>query len=151
MHILKKQCSTLNLLYSDPDIINLTAYGIEGEDYVVHDDGRMGYPDGVDATNVGYSCANMLWSFGYEFNAHVWETNDADVWEQTKEWNKTGLVSKAYGFVFNNTPVANEVAAVQNVYDDQYRMSLQCGLVDIDEALDKMNEELYAAGLRHNY
>ena len=143
----EKAMQFLNLLYSDPDIINLLAYGIEGEDYIVHDDGRIGYPDGVDATNVGYSCANMLWSFGYEFNAHVWETNDADVWEQTKEWNKTGLVSKAYGFVFNNTPVANEVAAVQNVYD-QYRMSLECGLVDIDEALDKMNEELYAAGLQ---
>ena len=39
------------------------------------------------------------------------------------------------------------MAAVKNVYD-QYRMSLECGLVDIDEALDKMNEELYAAGLQ---
>ena len=75
----EKAMQFLNLLYSDPDIINLLAYGIEGEDYVVHDDGRISYPDGVDATNVGYSCANMLWSFGYEFNAHVWETNDADV------------------------------------------------------------------------
>lgn len=143
----EKAMQFLNLLYSDSDILNLIVYGQEGEDYVVHDDGRIGYPDGIDATSVGYSCANMLWSFGYEFNAHVWETNEADVWDQTKEWNTTGLVSKAYGFVFNNTPVANEVAAVQNVYD-QYRMSLECGLVDIDEALTQMNEEMYAAGLQ---
>ena len=77
----------------------------------------------------------------------MWETNDPDVWEQTKEWNKTGVKSKAYGFVFNTAPVSNEIAAVQNVYD-QYKMSLECGVVDPEETLKEMNEQLYAAGLQ---
>lgn len=143
----EKAMEFLNLLYTDPDVLNTIVYGIEGEDYILHDDGRVGYPEGIDSSTVGYSMANMLWSFGYEFNAYVWETNDSEVWEQTKEWNETGLVSKAYGFVFDSTSVANEMASVQNVYD-QYRMSLECGVVDPDEALDEMNEKLYTAGLQ---
>lgn len=143
----EKAMQFLNLLYTDPDVLNTIVYGIENEDYVIHEDGRIGYPEGVDATNVGYSMSNMLWSFGYEFNAYVWETNDPDVWEQTKEWNKTGLVSKAYGFVFDNTPVANEIAAVQNVYD-QYRMSIECGVVEPESALEEMNEKMRSAGLK---
>lgn len=142
----EKAMEFLNLLYTDAELLNLIVYGIEGEDYVLHEDGRVGYPEGVDATNVGYSMSGMLWSFGNEFNAYVWETNDPDVWEQTKEWNKTGLKSKAYGFVFNPTPVSNEIAAVQNVYD-QYRMSLECGVVDPESTLEEMNEQLKAAGL----
>ena len=43
--------------------------------------------------------------------------------------------------------VSNEIAAVQNVYD-QYRMSLECGVSDPNEVLDEMNEKLYAAGLQ---
>ena len=137
----------LNLLYTDPDVINLLAYGVEDVDYVVHEDGRVGYPEGLDSSTVGYSMASQLWSFGYEFNAHVWETNEPDVWEQTKEWNQTGLVSKAYGFVYDPTPVATAKAAVQNVYDE-YRMSLECGVVDPETTLAEMNERMYAAGLQ---
>ena len=136
----------LNLLYTDADILNTIVYGLEGEDYEIRDDGRIGYPEGIDSSSVGYSLANMLWSFGNEFNAYVWETNDPDVWEQTKEWNTQGKFSKAYGFVFDPTPVQNEIAAVQNVYD-QYKMSLECGLVDPDETLPKMVEEMKKAGL----
>ena len=137
----------LNLMYTDSDVINILAYGIEGEDYVVREDGRIGYPEGIDASNVGYSRANQVWALGNQFNAYVWETNDIDLWEQTAAWAKTGIKSKAYGFTFDPTPVSNEEAAVKNVYD-QYSMSLECGVVDPETTLAEMNEKLYAAGLQ---
>jgi len=137
----------LNLMYTNADVLNLITYGIEGQDYVVKEDGTIYYPDGLGATTVPYSMQGMNWSFGNEFNGHVWYGNAPDIWEQTAEWNKTGLVSEAYGFVFDSGSVANEKAAVQNIYD-QYRMSLECGLVDYEEVLDEMNEKLYAAGLQ---
>lgn len=143
----EKAMELMNLLYVDKDIINLLVYGIEGEDYVVHDDGRIGYPEGVNSSSVGYSMASMLWSFGNAFNAYVWETNDPDIWDQTRKWNQSGFTSKAFGFVFDSTPVSIEIAEVQNVYD-QYRMGLECGLVEPAEALDEMNQKLYAAGLQ---
>ena len=91
--------------------------------------------------------ASMLWIMGNQFNAHVWETNEPDIWEQTKAWQQEGIESKAYGFVFDPTPVANQEASVQNVYD-QYRMSLECCVVDPESTLAEMNEKLYAAGLQ---
>lgn len=143
----EKAMQFLNLLYTDPDVINLLAYGIEGEDYVIHEDGRIGYPEGKDATTVGYSMSSITWALGNQFNCYVWETNDPDIWEQTKAYQNEGVESLAYGFVFDPTPVANQEAAVQNVYD-QYRMSLECGVVDPESTLAEMNEKLYAAGLQ---
>lgn len=143
----EKAMELMNLLYTDPEIINLLIYGIEGEDYERREDGRIGYPDGVDSRTVGYSMANMLWSFGNTFKSYVWETNDPDIWDQTREWNQNGLTSKAFGFAFDSTPVSVEMAAVQNVYD-QYRMGLECGLVEPMPALEEMNQKLYAAGLQ---
>lgn len=143
----EKAIEFLNLMYTDADIINLMAYGIEGTHYEKNEDGTIGYPEGVDSTNSGYNMGSMVWSLGNEFNAYVWEGNDPTIWEQTEEWNTTGVTSKAFGFRFNNVSVGNELAAVQNVYD-QYRMSLECGVLDPAETLDQMNEELYAAGLQ---
>lgn len=142
----EKAMQFINLMYTDADLVNLMTYGIEREDYVKHEDGRIGYPEGKDITTVGYNQASMLWGMGNEFIAHVWETNPADIWGQTKAWNKTGVVSEAFGFVFNSNPVANEKASVQNVYN-QYTMSLECGIVDPDTILDEMVEKLNAAGL----
>lgn len=143
----EKAMEFLNLMYTDSDVINYLAYGIEGEDYVVHDDGRIGYPDGLDSTTVGYSMASAIWSLGNQFNAYVWETNDLDIWEQTKEYQDSAEASLAFGFVWDPTPVSNQVAAVQNVYD-QYTSSLENGVVDPESTLEEMNEKLYAAGLQ---
>ncbi|MDO5425411.1 MAG: ABC transporter substrate-binding protein [Eubacteriales bacterium] len=143
----EKAMQFINLLYTDPEIVDLMCYGIEGEHYVVNDDGTIRYPDGVDATTVGYNMSANVWAVGNEFLAKVWETNDPDVWEQTKEWNQTGIVSKAYGFFYDNIDVTTEMAAVQSVYDE-YRMSLECGALDPETTLPEMNEKLYAAGLQ---
>ena len=143
----EKAMQFISLLYTDPDVLNLLVYGEEGVDYEKREDGRIGYPKEGGASAVGYSMSSMLWAFGNEFNAYVWETDDADIWEKTKEWNQSGYVSKAYGFVYDSTPVATEVAAVQNIYD-QYKMALECGLVDPDAVLPELNEKLYAAGLQ---
>ena len=144
----EKAMQFINELYTNPDIINLMCYGIEGEHYVENEDGTITYPEGVDATTVGYNMSSNVWAVGNEFLAKVWETNDPDVWEQTQEWNKTGIVSKAYGFFYDNINVTTEMAAVQSVYDE-YRMSLECGVLDPETTLPEMNEKMYAAGLQN--
>jgi len=143
----EKAMMLLNELYTNPDVINLMAYGIEGEHYAFEDDGTINYPAGVDSASSGYNMGNMVWSFGNEFIAHIWHGNSIDVWEQTKVWNKSGLFSKANGFVFNPLPVANEITAVQNIFD-QYKMGLECGVLDPEKTLPEMNDKLYKAGLQ---
>jgi len=146
----EKAMQFLNLQYTDPDVLNLMVYGIEGEDYRINENGTVGFPEGVDTSNVGYSVAGMTWSFGNEFNAYVWETNEPDIWEQTKKWNAEATYSKAYGFRWDSTPVANEIAACSNIYKE-YNLSLENGLIasdQIDAVLEEMNNRLYDAGLQ---
>lgn len=133
-----------NEMYTNPDVMNLLSWGIEGQHYAQKGDGMIGFPEGVTAGTSGYNL-NMTWQWGNEFIAHVWEA-DADLWKQTAEFNKTGKVSKALGFVFNPEPVSAEVAAVTSVVNEYYR-ALELGVVDPDEVLPEMLKRMDTAGL----
>ena len=50
--------------------INLLNFGIENEDYVILEDGRIDYPEGQDANSVGYS-VNETWLFVNQYLSHV--------------------------------------------------------------------------------
>ena len=58
---------TLNLWFSDEEIGNLISYGIDGEHYVLNDDGMGEYLPGQDANSCAYhpgsdiSNTNFLW------------------------------------------------------------------------------------------
>ncbi|MDY3917539.1 MAG: ABC transporter substrate-binding protein [Candidatus Limivivens sp.] len=143
----EKAMEFINLLFTDEDIVNLMCYGIEGEHYVVKDDGTITWPEGKDASTVGYNMSANAWAVGNEFLSKVWETNDPDIWEQTQAWNETGVVSKAYGFFYDNSAVTTEITAVQSVYDE-YRLALESGVLDPETTLAEMNEKMYAAGLQ---
>lgn len=141
----EKAMQFLNLMYTDPDIVNLLSYGIEGVHYVKTDDGFIDFPEGVTTENSGFNL-NMNWMMGNEFIGHIWKGNSKTLWEDTKKFNETAIKSKAMGFVFDNANVQTEISAVQNVYDE-YRLSLECGVVDPDKTLPQMLEKLKAAGL----
>ncbi|WP_244169677.1 DUF3502 domain-containing protein [Paenibacillus helianthi] len=52
------------------------------------------------------------WEVGNNALTKVWEGNAPDIWEQTKECNKSATFSKALGFSFDTSPVKTEVASV---------------------------------------
>ena len=135
----------LNLLYTDSDMMNLIGWGIEGTHYVVQDDGLINFPEGVDATNSGYS-HSMGWMFFNQFLTHVWQGNDPNVWENIKTFNSEAQKSSALGYTFDPTNVSNEMTAVQNVYNE-YQRSVEFGLVDPATGIAEMNEKMKAAGL----
>ncbi len=56
-------------------------------------------------------------------------------------------VSKASGFSFDSTNVANEITAVQNVYNE-YQTSVEYGFVDPETGIAEMNDKMMAAGLQ---
>lgn len=135
----------LNLMYTDPDIMNLLAWGVEGVHYEMTDDGTIDFPEGVDATNSGY-CHNMAWMMPNQFISHVWAGNDPNLWDRMKEFNDNAVKSAALGFAFDTAPVEAEITAVQNVYE-QYQKSLEFGMMDPTTGIAEMNEKLKAAGL----
>ena len=140
-----KAMKMLNLIETDTEIMNLLNWGVEGEDYIVNEDGLLDYPEGKDASTVGYHLG-AGWILPNQFVCTPWVTDGADVYDKVIEYNKTARISKALGFTFDPEPVADEIAATSNVRNKYYK-ALIVGAVDPDEYLPKMNEELKAAGM----
>ena len=142
----EKAVKLLELMYTNQDIVNLISYGIEGKDYEIKDAERdiIGYPEGVDASNVGWN--NETWLVGNGVLGHVWETDDPEIWKQYRELNEDSVKSCIFGFTFDPSNVKTQVTAIQNVIS-KYQATIGCGYADPDEAVAKFVEELEAAGI----
>lgn len=96
--------------YSEP-----VELGEEGVDYEVVDaeNNIINYPDGKDDSNT-YHLAEG-WQLFDQFKMHIWEGDSPDIWDETKALNESAIKSKAFGFTYDSTSVANELAALSNV------------------------------------
>ncbi len=142
----QKAMEMINFMANSPEINNLLNWGIEGEDYVVTEDGHAAFPEGKDASSVGYHL-DAGWTLPNQFLCYPWEGRDLDIYDQMKEYNNTDVLhSKALGLQWDSSDVSNELAAVTNVRD-KYYMEIVTGSVDPEEYIPIFNEELYAAGL----
>lgn len=145
-----KAMQFLNFAFTNGEFENLLNFGIEGKhwDYMEGSDVMIDYPVGVDSSNCGYHLA-VGWSLPNQFIGGVWNGNPEDVWEQYKQCNANSTWSKAFGFIPDTsaTEIANMQTALTNVYNTYYK-SIECGAVDPETTIAKMNNELYAAGLQ---
>lgn len=135
----EKTMQFLNLLYTDKEIMNLLANGIEGKHYVKKVDNMIGFPEGTPT----YMFNN--WQQGNNALTYIWEGTDPQLWEKMKQFDASAIKSNSYGFSFDTTPVKTEIAAVNNVVN-QYRNGLETGTVDPSK-LEDFNSKLKAAGL----
>ncbi len=140
----------LNLMYSDPVLMNMLIYGIEGQHYRVlgeaaNNQKMIGYKEGMDATNTTYRPSGG-WLWPNQFIGNVWEGNPPDYWQVTREFNETAIKSSAFGFVWDSAMVKNQVTACTNVLN-KYHKALMCGAIDPVETLPKFNQELKDAGI----
>lgn len=141
----EKAMTLLNAIYTDPELSNLMIWGIEGVHYVVEPSGHITFAPGVDGSNSGWFI-NMAWAMPNQFIAHIWEGNDLNLPQQLMDFNASAVVSKAFGFIFDSTPVRNEIAAVTNVYEE-LMPSLGLGFVNPEEGIAQLVERMEAAGL----
>lgn len=143
-----KAMQMLDYLYSSKEVAELLNWGEEGVDWVYKDKEKnvVTYPDGKDSSNSTYH-AVLTQALPNFTVCSTWDgVYAADAWDQCLKFNKEGKRSKAVGFLFNPSDVANELTAIQNV-KDKYAASLECGAVDPDEYLAKYEEELKQAGV----
>jgi len=143
----QKTMQFLNLMYSNPEIINLLNWGIEGVHYVhvPQNDNLIRFPDGVDAITSGYNLA-LGWQFGNQLLSYIWEGNNPDLYAEMADFNETAIKSKALGFTFDSSMLNNEVAALSTVMA-QYRVPLENGALDPDIMLPVFTEALRDAGI----
>jgi putative aldouronate transport system substrate-binding protein len=136
----------LNLMYTDPEVINLLSWGIEGEHYVRMESTPkiIDYPKGIDATTSGYQL-NMGWMFGNPLLSYIWNGEDPFIWDRLSDFNKSALMSPVMGFNFNTESVENEIEAAMKVLN-QYRVAFETGTIS-PEKLPEFNAALRLAGL----
>jgi putative aldouronate transport system substrate-binding protein len=133
----------LNLLYTDSDVANLIINGIEGEHYILQEEGNFVYPEGVTMTNVG-------WASPPGFMPNSWiaapqAPNLPELYDMYRESNETCRKSPAFGFSFNTVEVEDQIAGCNNVCD-KYLGTLMLGMGD-DAMLAQFQEELKNNGV----
>lgn len=97
----------LELANTDPVLMNMLSYGVEGKHYTLVD-GKV-----RKISDSGYSMAS--WKFGNVFNAYLLEGQDDDMVEQTRELHNSAKQSKIKGFSFITDDVRTEIAQLESV------------------------------------
>ena len=136
----------LAAFYTDSRLCNLLGNGIEGENYVVNEDGTLSYPEGKDNTNCGWVGTTASYNLPNSSECPVWYYQPSDLWDQFLSSNDEAKPSLALGFTFDSSPVADQITACTNVYS-QYYLPLINGEVDIDEVLPVFQQALHDAGI----
>ncbi len=137
----------LYLAYTDSNVGRFLAMGIEGVTYRVDENGCAWYADGVTADNCGWNMS-APWFYPNECLCLPFETDDSTYYTGMMDfWNDPRVrYSKGAGFVFDSREVYEEVRACSAVVDE-YRPALMAGQVDVDEYLQRFNEELHKNGI----
>ncbi|WP_168735825.1 ABC transporter substrate-binding protein [Cohnella fermenti] len=138
----------LNLLHTDPYLVNLIDFGVEGRQYVKVE-GQPNFiklPDGIATrTDTGWA-PGIEWMFGNQTLTYLWEGESADKWEQFKLYNERAHKVKSFGFNFNTDAVKTEVSVISNIVKE-YRPLLETGSLDADKVLAEYNDKLKANGI----
>ena len=136
----------LQATYMDPDVCNLLSYGIEGENYIVDENGKANFPEGVTLENdtwtlgfvAGWALPNMMGALpGYSsVDGHF---------EMIREYDKNAEQSGCMGVVFDSTNVADQYTACINAYN-KYYAAILAGTLETETAIAQFKAELEASG-----
>ncbi|WP_123043215.1 ABC transporter substrate-binding protein [Cohnella candidum] len=136
----------LNWAYNNAEFNDLLNWGVPGKDWVVNKDGFADYPDGVTAATVNYH-EDFGFIYPNQYLMHPWAGNPKNIWDIYKQFSDDAIVSKAFGFNFDPTPVSDELTQLNTVLA-KYETPISFGSVDPEENIAKLNSELKAAGLQ---
>ena len=132
----------LNLLNTDPYVMTLLNYGIEGVHYTLNAEGEVEF-------NADARAAYSPWTNGLG-NVTLLppqKGQGADFQQRFAEFYGSSKKLPIYGFTFDTKAVETEIAAVTNV-KEAYALSLFTGAVNVDEKLPELLSKLEDAGMQ---
>ena len=134
----------LNMLYTNSDIENMLAWGLEGRDWV-EKDGMAVYPDGVTSDSCQYHMGDYL--NGNQFITIPWEGSGADLREVQQAFQDELVYSPYMGFAADTDAITETATACFSI-TEQYRKQLSSGSSgDWENVLAEMNGKLEASGI----
>lgn len=131
----------LNLLNTDPEIMTMLNYGVEGFTYEKNDDGTITF---IKENRDTYS----PWTNGMG-NIRLLPATSAQgegFYDRFAEFYESAEALPMGAFIFDSSATSTANAAVANVYA-KYAMNLMSGAVDPATELPKFLEELEGAGI----
>lgn len=138
----------MNLLYSDADLLNTFIYGIEGKHYEITSTAtdslgnEITYIKREDASTSGW--INQGWAYGNQFLDYMIEGKDVESYANLIKTADEMVISPAYGFAFDQSPVATEISACAAVMS-KYKLH-DSGALDPAEFIPTLLSELKDAG-----
>lgn len=133
----------LDYLRNDPEINALFCYGIEGKHWeAVGDNALVSLPDSVNYPYDG----NCNWGVRNDATWRVVEGGIPNLSELNAIWQETARSGRYQTFVFDDSEVKNEIAAMGEIFNNEYKL-LGLGFTE-DPAGDiaKLRDKMTAAG-----
>ena len=139
----------LNLVNTDNYVANTIRFGIEGKFYTKTTDNRLDFSTSEinsDPAARGYY-KWYGWQFGNLFAMSLPVQESGTLWDDLKEANETAYLSDNLGFVFDQGPVTNEIAACSSA-SSEYTTNLDAGMTDdVNAAIDALIAKLKSSGV----
>lgn len=131
----------IELVNTDKEYFNLLTLGIEGIHYEKTGENTFKYID--DNVSNKYF-VNGAWMFGNQFNEYIQEGSDPDVWEQTKEFNDSAIISPFNGFAVDTKNIRTELSQLETVISAHNFVNV--GAADPATYYDEFIGKIKAAG-----
>lgn len=134
----------LELINQDEEVFKAMYYGIEGTTYAVDENGCKITPEGVDPSTLGLRNLGM----GTQVEKFMYKdaSNDPRVIEEFDSYESSAIYSPLAAFIFDDSSVAAECAAVANVLTE-YKLPLDFGVSDPETALPELRQKVKDAGI----
>lgn len=138
----------LDYLRNDPEINSLFCYGIEGKHWQAQ--GEHGLVSLPDSTNYPYD-GNCNWGVRNDAYWRSVEGSIPNLAEMNQVWVDAARSSRYQTFVFDDSNVKNEIAAMTEIFNSEYKL-LGLGFTD-DPAGDiaKLKDKMTTAGAEKVY
>lgn len=142
---LERAMMALDLLKNDKELYDLCRYGIEGEHYNATSDTT--YTLGESQANYTVGNAPISWGLKNDNLERIQGEAGATLSKIREDLFSDAITEVTSGFIFDETPVKAELAAISEVCS-QYVPMLELGLVDdVQATLDEFNSKCGIAGL----
>ena len=142
----------LNLVNTDPFMATMMRFGVEGVEWRYDENGDMTFEGTSNADAASRS--HYYWYAAPVGNLTIVNAPEALVGpdsimlQRMVEYNNSSLLPSHMGFVFDTSPVANEIAACTNIVMEYQKEINEGKLVSQDEVRDSIEE--FVAKLKAN-
>lgn len=145
----EKALEVLNLIWSDPELSNTIAYGIEGINYTVDEErtAEIG-----SKSIIPQSGDEQTWAIWHNWVGPLWDQWDStwnrkDALAAMDEANRNGAPSSTLGYFFDSTGLETEVAAVSATIQELKPILSTGSMPDYDQYMADAKAKLEQNGL----